>query len=153
MILRNVIEIAFYEDNINTVADLIANKVGMSEDLQKGLREVLNTFAKMYKEDNGVDKILSAAYTIFKGADQTTDGAIGALKDFNERWNAVFQKLYDSGNEDLVNLATWADKILDMITLGFVTGDGVGTNGLVKFFERLVALFQRKVTDISIAPL
>ena len=150
MILRNVIEIAFYEDNINTVADLIANKVGMSEDLQKGLREVLNTFAKMYKEDNGVDKILSAAYTIFKGADQTTDGAIGALKDFNERWNAVFQKLYDSGNEDLVNLATWADKILDMITLGFVTGDGVGTNGLVKFFERLVALFQRKVTDISI---
>lgn len=150
VILRNVVELAFYEDNINIVADLIANKMGMSEDLKKGLRDVLNTFAKMYKEDNGVDKILSAAYTIFKGADQTTDGAIGALKDFNERWNAVFQKLYDSGNEDLVNLATWADKILDMITLGFVTGDGVGTNGLVKFFERLVALFQRKVTDISI---
>lgn len=150
MILRNVVEIAFYEDNINIVADLIANKVGMSEDLQKSLREVLNTFAQMYKEDNGVDKILGAFYTIFKGTDQTADGAIGALKDFNERWNAVFQKLYDSGNQDLIDLANLADKLLDMITLGFVTGDGVGTNGLVKFFERLVALFQRKVTDISI---
>lgn len=150
VILRNVVELAFYEDNINIVADLIANKMGMSEDLKKGLRDVLNTFAKMYKEDNGVDKILGAAYTIFKGTDGAADGAIGSLKDFNERWNAVFQKLYDSGNQDLVDLAKLADKILDMITLGFVTGEGVGTNGLVKFFERLVALFQRKVTDISI---
>lgn len=150
VILRNVVELAFYEDNINIVADLIANKMGMSEDLKKGLRDVLNTFAKMYKEDNGVDKILGAAYTIFKGTDGAADGAIGSLKDFNERWNAVFQKLYDSGNQDLVDLAKLADKILDMITLGFITGEGVGTNGLVKFFERLVALFQRKVTDISI---
>lgn len=150
VILRNVVELAFYEDNINIVADLIANKTGMSEDLKKGLREVLNTFAKMYREDNGVDKILSATYTIFKGTDDAADGTIGALKDFNERWNAVFQKLYDSGNQDLIDLAKLADKILDMITLGFVTGEGVGTNGLVKFFERLVALFQRKVTDVSI---
>lgn len=150
VILRNVVEIAFYEDNINIVADLIANKVGMSDQLKQSLRDVLNTFAKMYQEDNGVDKILSATYTIFKGTDQAADGAIGALKDFNERWNAVFQALYDSGNEDLANLAKLADKLLDMITLGFVTGDGVGTNGLIKFFDRLIALFQRKVTDISI---
>lgn len=150
VILRNVVELAFYEDNINIVADLIANKMGMSEDLKKSLRDVLNTFANMFKEDNGVDKILGAAYTIFKGTDGAADGAIGSLKDFNERWNAVFQTLYDSGNQDLIDLAKLADKILDMITLGFVTGEGVGTNGLVKFFERLVALFQRKVTDISI---
>ena len=150
VILRNVVEIAFYEDNINSVADLIANKVGMNDQLKQSLRDVLNTFAKMYQEDNGVDKILSATYTIFKGTDQAADGAIGALKDFNERWNAVFQALYNSGNEDLANLAKLADKLLDMITLGFVTGDGVGTNGLIKFFERLIALFQRKVTDISI---
>lgn len=150
VILRNVVELAFYEDNINIVADLIANKMGMSEELKKSLREVLNTFANMYKEDNGVDKILSATYTIFKGTDDAADGAIGSLKDFNERWNAVFQKLYDSGNQDLIDLAKLADKLLDMITLGFVTGEGVGTNGLVEFFERLVALFQRKVTDITI---
>ena len=50
VILRNVVELAFYEDNINIVADLIANKMGMSEDLKKGLRDVLNTFAKMYKD-------------------------------------------------------------------------------------------------------
>ena len=129
VILRNVVELAFYEDNINIVADLIANKMGMSEDLKKGLRDVLNTFAKMYKEDNGVDKILGAAYTIFKGTDGAADGAIGSLKDFNERWNAVFQKLYDSGNQDLIDLAKWADSVLDFLSFGFITGDGVGTNG------------------------
>lgn len=150
VILRNVVELAFYEDNINIVADLIANKMGMSEDLKKGLRDVLNTFAKMYKEDNGVDKILGAAYTIFKGTDVAADGAIGSLKDFNERWNAVFQKLYDSGNQDLIDLAKWADSVLDFLSFGFITGDGVGTNGLIDFFERLIAFFQGKVTDVSI---
>jgi hypothetical protein len=150
VILRNVVELAFYEDNINIVADLIANKMGMSEDLKKGLRDVLNTFAKMYKEDNGVDKILGAAYTIFKGTDGAADGAIGSLKDFNERWNAVFQKLYDSGNQDLIDLAKWADSVLDFLSFGFITGDGVGTNGLIDFFERLIAFFQGKVTDVSI---
>lgn len=150
VILRNVVELAFYEDNINIVADLIANKMGMSEDLKKGLRDVLNTFAKMYKEDNGVDKILGAAYTIFKGTDGAAAGAIGSLKDFNERWNAVFQKLYDSGNQDLIDLAKWADSVLDFLSFGFITGDGVGTNGLIDFFERLIAFFQGKVTDVSI---
>lgn len=150
VILRNVVELAFYEDNINIVADLIANSTGMSEELKKGLREVLNMFATMYKDDNGVDKILGATYTIFKGTDDAVDGSIGALKDFNERWNAVFQSLYDSGNQDLIDLAKLADKLLDMITLGFITGEGVGTNGLIEFFERLVAFFQGKVTDVSI---
>lgn len=150
VIMRSVVELAFYEDNINTVSDLIASQAGMNNEMKKSLREVLNTFANMYHEDNGVDKILNATYVIFKYSDETTDNTITNIKDFNERWSAVFKALYESGNVDLVNFAKFADKILDMISLGFITGDGVGTNGLVDFFQRLSALFQRKIMDVSI---
>ncbi len=150
VLMRNIVEIAFYEDNINTLADIVANKTNMSAELNQNLRDILNVLAKLYKEDNGVDKTLNAIYILFRGTDTTLDNSISIIKGFNERWSAVFQKFYNSGNEYLVELAKFADETLDMISLGLINGSGVGTNGLVDFFSKLAALFQGKVYEISI---
>lgn len=150
VLMRNLIELAFYEDNINTVADIIANKTNMSADLNKNLRDILNVLAKLYKEDNGVDKTLNAIYVLFRGTDTTLDNSVSIIKGFNERWSAVFQKFYNSGNPYLVELAKFADETLDMISLGLINGSGVGTNGLIDFFSKLTALFQGRVYEISI---
>ncbi len=150
VLMRNLIELAFYEDNINTVADIIANKINMSAQLNKNLRDILNVLARLYKEDNGVDKTLNAIYVLFRGTDTTLDNSVSIIKGFNERWSAVFQKFYNSGNSYLVELAKFADKTLDTISLGLINGSGVGTNGLIDFFSKLTALFQGKVYEISI---
>ena len=150
VLMRNLIEIAFYEDNINTVADIIADKTNMSADLNQKLRDILNVLAKLYKEDNGVDKTLNAIYVLFRGTDTTLDNSVSIIKGFNERWSAVFQKFYNSGNEYLIELAKFADKTLDTISLGLINGNGVGTNGLLDFFSKLTALFQGRVYEISI---
>lgn len=150
VLMRNLIEIAFYEDNINTVADIIADKTNMSDDLNKNLRDILNVLARLYKEDNGVDKTLNAIYVLFRGTDTTLDNSVSIIKGFNERWSAVFQKFYNSGNEYLIELAKFADKTLDTISLGLINGSGVGTNGLIDFFSKLTALFQGRVYEISI---
>lgn len=149
VLLRNVVELLFYEDNINTITDLIANQAGMDDETKQNLAEILNTFAQMYKEDNGVDKILHAAYVIFEAANETTGSVITDIKDFNERWNAVFDALEESGGF-LADFAAWADEVLDFLSFGLITGDGVGTNGLIDLIERLTAFFQGKVTDVSI---
>lgn len=150
VLMRNLIEIAFYEDNINTVADIIADKTNMSDDLNNNLRDILNVLARLYKEDNGVDKTLNAIYVLFRGTDTTLDNSVSIIKGFNERWSAVFQKFYNSGNEYLIELAKFADKTLDTISLGLINGSGVGTNGLIDFFSKLTALFQGRVYEISI---
>ena len=150
VLLRSVVEILFYEDNIEAVTGLIASQTGMDDTTRENLFQILNTFAKLYQEDNGVDKILNAAYVIFQKTHETTDSAVTEIKDFNERWSAVFDMLYNSEDENLVNLTKWADEVLDFLTFGLINGGGIGTNGLIDFFQRLAAFFQGKVTDVSI---
>lgn len=150
VLLRNVVDLIFYEENQKVITDLIANQAGLDQETADSLLEIFNTFATMYKEDNGVDKILHAGYVIFQATQETSDSTITEIKDFNERWSEVFETLYNSGNEDLINLAEWADSVLDFLSFGLITGDGIGTSGLIDFFERLAAFFQGKVTDVSI---
>lgn len=151
VLMRNIIEIAFYEDNINTVADLIASKTNMNADLSQKLREVLNVLAKLYKEDNGVDKTLNAIYVLFRGTDVTLDNSVSIISGFNERWSAVFKKFYNSGNEYLVELAKFADEALDFLSFGAINGNGIGTSGILDFFDRVAAFFQGRVTSVSIS--
>lgn len=151
VLMRNLIEIAFYEDNINTVADLIASQTNMNADLSQKLREVLNVLAKLYKEDNGVDKTLNAIYVLFRGTDATLDNSVSIISGFNERWSAVFKKFYNSGNEYLVELAKFADEALDFLSFGAINGNGIGTSGIIDFFDRVAAFFQGRVTSVSIS--
>lgn len=150
VLMRNVVDLLFYQENQKVITDLIANQAGLDQETADTLLKILNTFSEMYKEDNGVDKILHAGYVIFQTTHETGGDAITEIKDFNERWSEVFETLYNSGNEDLIKLAEWADSVLDFLSFGFITGDGIGTSGLIDFFERLAAFFQGKVTDVSI---
>lgn len=149
VLMRNVVDLLFYEENQKVIMDLIANQAGLDQETADSLLEIFNTFATMYQEDNGVDKILHAAYVIFQTTHETAGGALTDIKDFNERWSAVFETLQSQGGF-LADFADWADGVLDFLSFGLITGDGVGTSGLVDFFERLVAFFQGKITDVSI---
>lgn len=149
VLLRNVVDLIFYEENQKVITDLIANQAGLDQETADSLLEIFNTFATMYKEDNGVDKILHAAYVIFQASHETSDGALTEIKDFNERWNAVFEALEESGGF-LADFANWADSVLDFLSFGLITGDGIGTSGLIDFFDRVAAFFQGRVTDVSI---
>lgn len=151
VLMRNVVELIFYEDNVNTVVDLVGSYANMNAEDLETLKEILNTFAEMYHEDNGVDKILNAVYVIFKGLHETGDDALTDLGDLNERWSAVFDTLYNSGNPVLEELAKAADEILDFLSFGFITGEGIGTAGLIDFAQRVLAFFQGRVTDVSIS--
>ena len=115
------------------------------------LQEILYTFAQTYHEDNGVDKILNAVYVVYKNINELGNDAITEIGALNERWSAVFQTLYDSGNPVLVGLAEAADEILDFLSFGVITGEGIGTAGLVDFLDRLLAFFKGSVTDVSIS--
>ena len=151
VLMRNIVDLIFYQENINTVVDLVGSYVNMSDENKATLAEILGTFAETYKEDNGVDKILNAVYVIYKGVYDAGEGAISGLGDLNDRWSAVFEMLYNSGNPVLEELAKTADELLDWLTFGFITGEGIGTAGLIDFFDRLSAFFTGRVTDVSIS--
>lgn len=151
VLMRNIVDLIFYQDNINAIVDLVGSYANMSDENKATLAEILGTFAEMYKEDNGVDKILNAVYVIYKGVYDAGEGAISGLGDLNDRWSAVFEMLYNSGNPVLEELAKTADELLDWLTFGFITGEGIGTAGLIDFFDRLSAFFTGRVTDVSIS--
>ena len=151
VLMRNIVDLIFYQDNINAIVDLVGSYANMSDESKATLAEILGTFAEMYKEDNGVDKILNAVYVIYKGVYDAGEGAISGLGDLNDRWSAVFEMLYNSGNPVLEELAKTADELLDWLTFGFITGEGIGTAGLIDFFDRLSAFFTGRVTDVSIS--
>lgn len=151
VLMRNIVDLIFYQDNINAIVDLVGSYANMSDENKATLAEILGTFAEMYKENNGVDKILNAVYVIYKGVYDAGEGAISGLGDLNDRWSAVFEMLYNSGNPVLEELAKTADKLLDWLTFGFITGEGIGTAGLIDFFDRLSAFFTGRVTDVSIS--
>ena len=150
VLMRSVIEIAFYQDNINAVADLVAEKVGIPPKQTNQLKQILDLLSSLYKQINGVDKTLNAIYVLFKGTDVALDTSVSAVSGFNERWSAVFEKFYESGNEDLIALAEKADATLKFLTLGFVSSEGVGTAGLVSFGQKLVSFLQGKVGSVKI---
>lgn len=151
VLMRNIVDLIFYQDNINIIVDLVGSYVSLSDDTKASLAEILGTFAEMYKEDNGVDKILNAVYVIYKGIYDAGDSVIDNLGDFNDRWSAVFDELYNSGNPALVGLAQAADDLLDWLSFGLINGSGIGTAGLIDFADRLLAFFQGRVTDVSIS--
>ena len=151
VLMRNVVDLIFYQDNINAIVDLVGSYANMSDEDKASLAEILGTFAETYKEDNGVDKILNAVYVIYKGIYDAGDTVIDGLGDLNDRWSAVFEMLYNSGNPVLEELAKTADELLDWLTFGLIDGSGIGTAGLIDFFERLSAFFTGKVTDVSIS--
>ncbi len=151
VLMRNIVDLIFYQDNINAIVDLVGSYANMSDENKATLAEILGTFAEMYKENNGVDKILNAVYVIYKGVYDAGEGAISGLGDLNDRWSAVFEMLYNSGNPVLEELAKTADELLDWLTFGFITGEGIGTAGLIDFFDRLSAFFTGRVTDVSIS--
>lgn len=150
VVMRNLIEIAFYADNINIFADLIALNINLKPQQTSQLKQILNLLSSLYKQVNGVDKTLNAIYILFKGSDIALDTSVSAVSDFNKRWSAVFDKFYESGNPDLVALAKKADETLNFLTLGFVNGDGIGSAGLISFGQKVSAFFKGKVGSVKI---
>ena len=150
VLMRNVIEIAFYEDNINAVADLVASKVGITAEQTAQLKQILDLLSSLYKQINGVDKTLNAIYILFRGTDTALDTSIAAVGGFNERWSAVFEKFYESENPDLIALAKQADETLKFLTLGFVSSEGIGSDGLISFGQKLISFIQGKVGSVKI---
>ena len=151
VLMRNVVELIFYEDNLNAVITLVDSYVGMSDTVKDNLKKILYAFAETYHEANGVDKIMNAVYVIYKTMYDTSNGTVEIIGDFNERWSAVFNSLYNSGNPVLVEIAKTADEVLDFLSFGLINGNGVGTSGLIDFFDRVAAFFQGRVTEVSIS--
>ncbi len=151
VLMRNVVELIFYEDNLDAVITLVDSYVNMSDANKENLKKILYAFAETYHENNGVDKIMNAVYVIYKTMYVTGDGAVTIIGDFNERWSAVFNSLYNSGNPVLVEIAKTADEVLDFLSFGLINGNGIGTSGLIDFFDRVAAFFQGRVTDVSIS--
>ena len=151
IVMRNIVELIFYQDNLETIVELISSYAGLDTDDMETLKNILYTFADMYHEDNGVDKVLNAIYFIFRGMHTTGEGAITIVGGLNDRWKAIFEAFYNSGNPTLVGLAQAADKVLDFLSFGFINGSGIGTSGLIDFGDRVLAFFQGRVTDVSIS--
>lgn len=151
VLMRNVVELLFYEDNLDTVITLVNSYVNMSDTNKENLKKILYLFAETYHKHNGVDKIMNAVYVIYRTMYDTSNGTVEIVGDFNERWKNVFESLYNSGNPVLVELAKAADEVLDFLSFGLINGDGIGSSGLVDFFDRLAAFFQGRVTDVSIS--
>lgn len=143
VILRSVLEMMFYKDNIDLITKLLAEKAGMSEANEQTLNAILNQFASMYHEVHGVDMILNAFYHMFRGTKIGIDETMDGVGTFNKYWNTVFEELYNCGDEDLKRFAERVAEAVEEISLGLVTDKGIGANGLLAFFNALKEFFKR----------
>ena len=150
VMMRTVIETAFYEDNITAITNLIADRSSLTAQQTGQLSQILNTLTGLYKQVNGVDKTLNAIYILFRGSGVAMDTSVAAISGFNRRWSAVFEKFYNSGDPTLVALAEKADETLSFLSLGIVNSKGIGSAGLISIGQKAYSFFTGRVGSVYI---
>ena len=104
---------------------------------------LLDNFADMAGNADGMDKILYTVYYIFVGAKDSADHVEGELNGANDNYNFLQDLLANSEFDFLKDISVSLGEFMDENFKDIVDTDGIIPNGFIKFFQSIKALFDK----------
>ncbi len=141
VILRFVMSFVAVEENARALKIMLKDE--LSEDGFKFVCALLDNFVDMAKTTDGMDKILYTIYYIFIGAEGVVEGVDGSLDEANDNYKFMQDLFAKSDVEFLNNIAGTLGDFLDSNFKDIVDSDGIIPNGFIKFFQKLIELFEK----------
>ena len=141
-VLRMALDFITTEENLEQIKVLLADAV-TDEDAYNSICSILDTLAEYAAEDPGMSKAMSFIYAVFEAATETLEKTDDAYHDVNNSWQFIL-KLLSTSDEPLLrdfadNLKGTLNKYFD----GIFDEEGLAPDGVMTFWDRLVAFFQR----------
>ncbi len=141
-VLRMAIDFITTEENLEKIKVLLADVV-TDEDAYNSICSILDTLAEYAAEDPGMSKAMSFIYAVFEAATEAIEKTDDAYHDVNNSWQFIL-KLLSTSEEPLLrdfadNLKGTLNKYFD----GIFDEEGLAPDGVMTFWDRLVAFFQR----------
>ncbi len=141
-VLRMALDFITTEENLEQIKVLLADAV-TDEDAYNSICSILDTLAEYAAEDPGMSKAMSFIYAVFEAATEAIEKTDDAYHDVNNSWQFIL-KLLSTSEEPLLrdfadNLKGTLNKYFD----GIFDEEGLAPDGVMTFWDRLVAFFQR----------
>ncbi len=141
-VLRMAIDFITTEENLEKIKVLLADAV-TDEDAYNSICSILDTLAEYAAEDPGMSKAMSFIYAVFEAATEAIEKTDDVYHDVNNSWQFIL-KLLSTSEEPLLrdfadNLKGTLNKYFD----GIFDEEGLAPDGVMTFWDRLVAFFQR----------
>ena len=144
IVLRLLVAFINQSENGEMVLDLMQSEMGMSDDARKYMAAVFATIQYgMGETDRGIEASLAALYYIFYGLDIGVEEANGILKDINDEWEKILKELGKSDDPNELTVGNMLAAALDYFLDDIFDSEGLASNGLIAFFNRLIELFQK----------
>ncbi|MBE6811771.1 MAG: hypothetical protein E7523_02685 [Ruminococcaceae bacterium] len=141
VILRFVMSFVAVEENARALKIMLKDE--LSEDGFKFVCALFDNFVDMAKTTDGMDKILYTIYYIFIGAEGVVEGVDGSLDEANDNYKFMQDLFAKSDVEFLNNIAGTLGDFLDSNFKDIVDSAGIIPNGFIKFFQKLIELFEK----------
>lgn len=135
--------LAFIADRHNVTVIKTMLQGELNEDGFRFVCALLDNFADMAGNADGMDKILYTVYYIFVGAKKGADNAEGDLDYANDNYNFLQDLLANSELDFLKDISSSLGDFMDENFKDIVDTDGIIPNGLIRFFQRLMELFEK----------
>ncbi|MBE6811889.1 MAG: hypothetical protein E7523_03295 [Ruminococcaceae bacterium] len=143
ILLRYALKIIFYKNNEDIIVELICedNEFDVSE--RETLTGVFTALEKLCEQGTyGSDNILAVLYWIYVGGYAASEGVSDFLKDFNGSWRFMLDLLRFSDDEQVKNFGMQLADFLNLKFDSVLDEDGLASNGLISFFERIIEWFK-----------
>ncbi len=141
VVLRLALAFVSDRENVTVIKTMI--KDDLSEDGYKFVCALLDNFADMAGNADGMDKILYTVYYIFYSAKAAADGVEGGYDNANDNY-AFLNDLFEHSDVDfLKNLESSLGDFLDQNFEDILDRDELVPNGFIKLFRKLIDLFKQ----------
>lgn len=146
VVLRLLVTFIMHDNNREALIGLLKDKCGMSETAEKYVRGVLEAIATYtVSTKSGMDKALVTLYYIYFGVDTGVDHTATGLKKLNEMWQQILKNLGKSDDPNEVTVGNLIAKILDELFEDVFDSNGLASNGLIAFFQKIFSFFQKLI--------
>lgn len=143
-LLRLALTFVGNDKNVDALVGILSEQFNMDESAKGYVTALLKALVDYQLGTYlGMDQALSTVYYVFYGTDIGANETAGALKDVNAQWIALLKKLGMSDNPDEATVGNLIAKILDLDIFKDIidTDTGIAPNGLVAFFQKIMAWF------------
>lgn len=149
IILRLLLKFIGTEDNVKKIEGIIKEKTSMDEKAYAFICTFLEQFSQMVSTPDGIDKALYTVYYVFYGLHVGAHAGNDWHKEFNSNWQFFFQLLEKSDVKFLKDFGETAKKVMDSLTKDIIDGDGLASNGLIKFFKKIAELLNKIIAMLK----
>ncbi|MBQ1553338.1 MAG: hypothetical protein IIZ66_07305, partial [Clostridia bacterium] len=144
LVLRLACEFIATGDNAEKIKAIITES-DMNEDAKKYVIALIDALVDSIEKDpvNHIDVMLGTLYYFFYAIDKGAEGADNWLNDLNDDWTFVTGMMVNSESDLLSGVFSAFFDEVDTDLGGIVDSQGLASNGLIPFFQRIVEIFQK----------